>query len=209
MPGADIPGADTSGAEMPRANMPVHAMPGAGTEMVIQRAALGDEEAFADIVRQHQAMVFSIAWHFLGDRSLAEDLAQEVFLECHRNLAEIRSAAHLTNWLRRVTVHRCIDQSRRKSVRGEIALDPAADFAAEDAPADPFLAERLREAIARLPETQRAIVVLRYQEDLEPAEIAALLDMPLNTVKGTLHRGLAALRGKLERKLKEARYALG
>ncbi len=178
-----------------------------GMDTALQQASLGDQEAFTDIVRQHQAMVFSIAWHFLADRSLAEDLAQDVFLECHRGLSDFRSAAHLQNWLRRVTVHRCIDQGRRKTVRNEIALEDAPEPATESVPADSFLLDRLRDVVACLPETQRAIVLLRYQEDLEPAEIAELMEMPVNTVKGTLHRALEALRGKLRRKLKEARYA--
>jgi RNA polymerase sigma-70 factor, ECF subfamily len=61
--------------------------------------------------------------------------------------------------------------------------------------------------LAKLPEKQRMVVVLRYQEDLGPAEIAELLEMPVNTVKSTLHRALEELRGKLARKLKEVRYA--
>jgi RNA polymerase sigma-70 factor, ECF subfamily len=176
-------------------------------EAALRQAAAGDPQAFAEIVREHQAMIFSIGWHYLGDRSQAEDLAQEVFLELHRRLADIKSAAHLTHWLRRVAVHRSIDQGRRKKFRREVALEDLQEPAAHDGQPDAFLSQRLREALVRLPDKQRIMVVLRYQEDLGPAEIAELMEMPVNTVKSTLHRALEELRGKLARKLKEVRYA--
>ena len=65
---------------------------------------------------------------------------------------------------------------------------------------DPILARTLRRLVAGLPANSRAVVVLRYQEDLEPREIAQILDLPLNTVKSRLHRALAALRTALQRK---------
>jgi len=68
--------------------------------------------------------------------------------------------------------------------------------------ADPILAGFLQKLIASLPKRSRIIVILRYQEDLEPSEIAETLDLPLGTVKSSLHRSLALLRGKLERERK-------
>jgi len=82
------------------------------------------------------------------------------------------------------------------------------EIATGTAPADSFLHERLRQTLAQLPEKQRMVVLLRYQEELGPGEIAELLNMPVNTVKSTLQRALEELRGKLTRKLKEARYAI-
>jgi RNA polymerase sigma-70 factor (ECF subfamily) len=92
-------------------------------EETLARATAGDESAFAEIVREHQAMVFSLARHFLRDRSLAEELAQEVFLDLYRHLAAIKSPAHLKLWLRKVTSHRCIDQTRRQQARPQVSLD--------------------------------------------------------------------------------------
>lgn len=176
-------------------------------ETALRLAMRGDAQAFAEIVREHQAMVFSIGWHYLNDHATAEDMAQEVFLELYQGLSAIQSAAHLTHWLHRVAVHRSIDQGRRKKFRRELALEEIHEPASGDAPADSFLSERLRQTLARLPEKQRMIVLLRYQEDLGPGDIAELMSMPVNTVKSTLHRALEELRGKLARKLKEVRYA--
>src|SRR5688572_8844703 len=93
----------------------------AGLDKSLESSALGDELGFEQIVRQHQGMVFSMACHFLRDRSLAEELAQEVFLNLHQNLHSIKSPEHLTFWLRKVTSHRCIDQARRQKVRPQIS----------------------------------------------------------------------------------------
>jgi RNA polymerase sigma-70 factor, ECF subfamily len=171
-------------------------------EMTLERASQGDQSAFADIVREHQAMVYGLAVHFLRDRALAEELAQEVFLELYRNLGSIRSPEHLNFWLRKVTSNRCVDQARRRAIRPKVGLDDvpeAATAASADPPSDPMLSEALRKCVGALPETPRMVLVLRYQEDLDPSEIAAVLDMPVNTVKSHLQRSLALLRAKLTR----------
>src|SRR5580658_5063822 len=76
--------------------------------------SIGDPDAFAALVKQHQAMVFSIAYAALRDRSAAEEVAQDVFLELHRVLPVLDSPAHIVNWLRRATAHRSIDRQRRQ-----------------------------------------------------------------------------------------------
>ena len=176
-------------------------------QSALARCAKGESVAFAEIVQAHQAMVFSIALHYLQDRGLAEDLAQEVFLELYQRIAAIQSPDHLTYWLRRVTVNRCIDQGRRKKHRRETALEDSPEPLASDGEADPLLLGRLEESLATLPEKHRMMVVLRYQEGLGPAEIAELLEMPVNTVKSTLHRTMDELRRKMTRKLGGIRYA--
>jgi RNA polymerase sigma-70 factor, ECF subfamily len=186
----------------------LNAEPEARMDLALRQALQGDHRAFAEIVREHQGMVFSIAWHFFADRGLAEDLAQEVFLQLYQGLSAIQSAAHLVHWLRLTAVHRSIDHGRRKNLRRESPLDEIQEIAAGTAPADLFLHKRLRQTLTQLPEKQRMVVVLRYQEELGPGEIAELLNMPLNTVKSTLQRALEELRGRLTRKLKEARYAI-
>ena len=172
-------------------------------EQALARSVVGDQLAFAEIVRQHQGMVFSLACHFLRDRWLAEELAQEVFLNLHQNLSAIKSSAHLTFWLRKVTSHRCIDQARRQKVRPQVSLDDVPEPVAETGENDFMLSDMLRRIVDTLPEKARMVVVLRYQEDLEPAEIARVLDMPVNTVKSHLRRSLSLLRDKLSRSLGE------
>ena len=155
--------------------------------------------AFATIVREHEAMVFSIGWHFLRNRAVAEELAQDVFLQLHKNLGSIESAAHLTNWLRRVMTQRCIDYVRRARIRPSIGLDEAPEPRVAAVEHDPLLTVMLDRQIARLPERSRMIVVLRFQEEMEPGEIAEALGIPVGTVKSNLHRALALLRARMEK----------
>ncbi len=157
----------------------------------------GDATAFAAIVRRHQSMVFSLALHVLRSRAAAEDLAQEVFLELYRNLRNIESTAHIMSWLRRVTSHRCIDELRRPRHRMELTLDALPDRGASPPPRELFLEGRLQDLVASLPPRARTVMVLRYQEELEPSEIAEALHMPVNTVKSHLRRSLAVLRAGL------------
>ena len=155
---------------------------------------------FRALLLEHRGMVFSIALNFLRDRGTAEEVAQEVFFSLHRNLDRIETPAHAAAWLRKVAVQRSIDEGRRRSRRPQVALEDVAEPAAGAKPGDPLLSELLRKLIATLAEAPRMVMVLRYQEDLDPAEIAAAIEMPVATVKSHLQRSLALLREKLARR---------
>lgn len=152
---------------------------------------------FADLVRTHQGRVFSIAYHFLHDRAVAEEIAQDVFLQLYRHLSSLESEDHVTRWLCKVTGHRCIDYARRH--HPDLALDEVPEPVAEPAQGDPIMTRRLRRMVASLPPKARMVVVLRYQEDLEPEEIAGVLGWRVNTVKSQLQRSLKMLRQKFGR----------
>jgi RNA polymerase sigma-70 factor (ECF subfamily) len=154
---------------------------------------------FAQIVAGNQSMVFSIALRFLRDRDAAEELAQDVFLQLYRQMARIESPEHATWWLRRAICHRAIDEMRKRRLRPRVGLESAPEPADGVATPDPMLRERLKKLVDTLPEKARLVVMLRYQEDLDPADIAEMLEMPVSTVKSHLHRSLALLRGKLRR----------
>lgn len=168
-------------------------------ESLLVAAKNGDREAFGGMVRATQSMVFGIAWNSVRDTAVAEELAQEVYLELHQKLGTIESWAHLIYWLRRVASHRCIDSSRRRKSRPTVELDSVMEPAVEAGGEDPLLTGLLRKLTASLPERSRAVMILRFQEDMELNEIARTLEIPLNTVKSQLHRSLAMLRDKLER----------
>ena len=155
--------------------------------------------SLADALRDHQSMVFSIALHSLRDRSLAEDIAQDVFLRLSTRLDTLQSPGHLVNWLRTVTTRLCIDEIRRRPARSALSLEGVAEPAAESREADPLLSDHLRRMVAGLPDQARLAIILRYQEDLEPREIADILNASVHTIKSRLQRGLAILRADLER----------
>ncbi len=155
---------------------------------------------FASIVAENQSMVFSLALRFLRNREIAEELAQDVFLQFFRQMERIEDAAHACSWLRRAICHRSIDELRKRRLRPAIGLDGIPEPAAASSVPDPLARDRLREMVGDLPEKARMVVVLRFQEDLTPAEISELLEMPVSTVKSHLHRSLATLRGRLEKR---------
>jgi RNA polymerase sigma-70 factor (ECF subfamily) len=178
------------------------AQPVESVDETLARAKNGDQAAFADLVRLHQAMVFSLAHHFFRDRALAEDLAQEVFLHLYQNLSSIESMGHLKYWLRKVTSHRCIDYLRKQKMQ-TVSVDEAPEPMSMFNWPDAMMQSTLRRIVATLPEKPRLVVTLRYQEDLDPTEIAEILEMPLNTVKSHLRRSLVILREKVTRCLGE------
>lgn len=159
---------------------------------------------FAGIVRRQQGMVFSLALHFLRDRQAAEELSQDVFLHLHQHFESLKSPEHITFWLRKVTSHRCIDYSRRRK-RSQVSLEEVPELPAPALTRDPLLARRLRQLVGSLPDKARMVVILRYQEDLTPAEIAGVLAMPIATVKSHLQRSLAMLRQKVLRVMGDIR----
>ncbi len=165
---------------------------------LLTRARAGESSAFAALVRRYQRAVYSIALRMLNDRHRAEDLAQEVFLQLHRALDGIESDTHLAFWLRKVAMNRAIDRMRQESRHGAEPLTEAEAAVDETAEDDPLLKRRIEELLAQLPPAARAVVVLRYQEDLDPLDIASTLDMPINTVKSHLKRSLTQLRARVQ-----------
>jgi len=171
-------------------------------EKAAEKARRIAETDFAEIVRRHQAMVYSLALHFLADPAAAEELAQDVFLQLHANLGKLKSEDHVRFWLRKVTSHRCIDSKRRR-MPPQMSLDEGPEPAVPSRTDDPLLSRRLRQLVASLPEKPRMIVILRYQEDMSAEDIAEVLAMPVATVKSHLQRSLALLREKVTRTIGE------
>ena len=161
------------------------------------------KERFERWVHEHQTMVFSIALRITREAATAEDVAQEVFMKLYLN-ATITDDAHATAWLRRTTVHRSIDVVRRIRLRSEEKLDH--DPQAKLAGCDPIFANTRDRLMACLSPEARSVLVLRYQEDLDPADIALLLSMPITTVKSYLKRSLAFFRSQLEHESQEVHH---
>lgn len=166
--------------------------------------AHGWKPDFEQLVDQHQSMVYSLALRMTGDRALAEEIAQDVFLELDAKLHRLESPDHACFWLRRVTMSRSADALRRRRVRGMdlwVELDEHHARTAEERLSP--LGTRLEHLVTTLPPAQRAAILLRYQEDMEPDEIANALETPLATVKSNLQRGLKLLRAKATSHLRE------
>jgi RNA polymerase sigma-70 factor (ECF subfamily) len=156
------------------------------------------------LLDEHQSMVFSLALRMTGDRGLAEEIAQDVFLELDEHLGKIKSPEHARFWLRQVAMNRSTDALRRRKVRGlDLWVELEDGHAMRPDERSSPVGARLEHLMTTLPEAQRAALILRYQEDMLPDEIASALDAPVATVKSHLQRGLKLLRAKATNNLKE------
>ena len=160
----------------------------------LAKARAGDTAALASLIRAHQRSVYSLALRLLGTRELAEDLTQDVLMQLNGNLKSIVSNTHLLFWLRKVTSHRAIDQLRRGSRIEMTSLDDEVLLVSTVDGGDPLLQRHVQQLLFELSPPARAVLLLRYQEDLDPVDIALTLEMPINTVKSHLKRSLEILR---------------
>jgi RNA polymerase sigma-70 factor, ECF subfamily len=152
-------------------------------------------------MRRHEPRVSSLACRFTGRRADAEELTQDVFLLLHASLAQITDEAHLTRWLLRAVTHRCLNRLRDDKRRPQLVpietLPPDAEPANDGGQADHLANAAVRRQILELSPEARAVVLLRFQEDLDPAEISVVLGMPVNTVNSHLRRSLQGLRERI------------
>src|SRR5262245_4802515 len=160
---------------------------------------------FEHIVHEQQGMVFSIAYNFFRNSAIAEEIAQDVLLQLYEKRDSVSVGPHCVAWLRRTTIHRCIDTRRRSSGQHELQVEEMPEIAADYPESDPLLQERLGRLIASLPEKPRAVLVLRYGEDMDVEDIGQALQMPVRTVWSHLQRGIALIREKATSHLKENR----
>ncbi len=157
---------------------------------------MSDSDAFAQFVATRHAQLVRFAFLLLGDRGHAEDLAQSALLRTYSHWRALRSsdAAHAYT---RTTMTRLAARWTRRRWRGEIPSAAALDKEAADTTAARAAALDLYTALGALPWAQRAVLVLRYFEDLSEAQTAEILRCSPGTVKSRASRGLATLRSRL------------
>lgn len=165
-----------------------------------------DPEAFAEIVRRWQEPVRQLCIRMTGDVQRGEDLAQEAFIRVFSHRHRFQQGRKFSTWLWRIALNLCHDEARSVGRRGELPLDEdgedgAAMLAVGLAPDEQMIeterAELVRSALMRLPETHRAVVVLREYEGLKLREIAEVLDIPEGTVKSRMADALTQLSRRL------------
>ncbi len=168
---------------------------------LIQRAQAGDREAFGAIVQCFQDMAVGYAYAILGDFHLAEDAAQEAFLQAFRDLPTLHEPRAFAAWFRRIVFKHCDRLTRRKQ-KPIISLDAVRDVACADVePAQAVeqaeLQAEVQAAIAGLPELTRAVTLLFYISDYSQQEIATFLEMPVTTVKKRLQSARRQLKERM------------
>ncbi len=162
----------------------------------IEACRRGEREAFDRLVERYQRDVYRLCYRFVNNHEDANDLAQEAFIKAYRALDRFRGDSAFSTWLYRIAVNACLNfRSARKPRADEVpdALMDQRPLADEGILSD----ERsrvVRAAIERLPEKQRATLILKTYHDLSHEEVASVLGSTVGTVKANLFHGLANLK---------------
>lgn len=149
----------------------------------------------AELVTQHYAAVYRVAYRLTGSPQDAEDLTQQAFLDAQRHLPSLRDASRAKAWVCMI-VRNLFRQSVRKPELTTVAMDAVVELA-EAASTETVDRDELQRALNALPEEFRTVLVLYYFEDLNYPQIAAELDLPIGTVMSRLSRGKQHLRQRL------------
>jgi RNA polymerase sigma-70 factor, ECF subfamily len=172
---------------------------------LIEKARNGDRTAYGELVRQHHQGVINVVYRMCGDEQLAEDAAQDAFIQAWLNLAKFQTGTSLRNWLYRIAVNAAIDSLRSAP---KTPFDEFENLSLPDPQAGPESAllqkertQAVQQAISSLPEASRAVLVLREYGDLSYQEIAAALDIPLGTVMSRLNYARDKLKQTLPQRL--------
>ncbi len=177
------------------------------------RFRAGDEEAFRELFEKHSRAIVNFAYHFVGSRQRAEELAQDVFLQIYKAGSRYEPQAKFTTWLYRIATNACLNEVRRPEhryrtrpleyqqedsrERSEIAFPDPTAVPGESALAGRQLADRIEEVMATLPENQRAALVLSRVDGLSYQEVADALEVSVSAVKSLVFRATATMRKEL------------
>ncbi|MFP5297692.1 MAG: RNA polymerase sigma factor [Actinomycetota bacterium] len=165
---------------------------------LLSRAREGDERAFADLMRRHEARIFSLCYRMLGDRAEALDATQDTFINVFRRSEAFRGDSAFSTWVYRIGINVCKDALRKKA-RTPVPteeLEPAASGSSMEDAVD--ARTDVGRALAELPEEYREAVVMFDIGGIPYEEIAALTDSALGTVKSRISRGRKRLAELLE-----------
>jgi RNA polymerase sigma-70 factor, ECF subfamily len=199
---ASPPGRKTSvSGSASDAHEPLHGDLTAADDRELVAACLaGTPDAFGVIVQRHQRQIYLLCYRFVGNHEDASDLAQDVFVRAYRGLRGFKGKSALATWLYRIAVNVCLNRTSRKTPT-LTALADRADDRVERADTTLMrgeLAAEVRAAIARLPDRQRATLILRVYHDLPHDQIAGILGTSVGAVKANFFHALANLKKILQ-----------
>jgi len=162
----------------------------------------GDAEAFSHLVRRHQRIVYNLAYRFMRDPVLAEDMAQEAFLKAFRLIKGFRGDSSFSTWMYRVTSSVCLAELGRRKKRGEVALLPGhVDKGHSPGYENADVPELIRRCVSKLRNNYAEIITLYYLKEISYEEIAQVMQIPMGTLKTWMHRARKELRKVVEKEM--------
>ncbi|MNH78776.1 ECF RNA polymerase sigma factor SigW [compost metagenome] len=168
---------------------------------LIRAAQSGDRDALITLLREIEQQVYRTAYYILNNEQDAHDAAQEALIRVYTKIDSYEEKAQFKTWVQRIVTNICIDKFRRNKPTVSIDEHEMVFQGKENVERQvmsTYLAQDIQEAINRLPDHHRSVVVLRYVQDLSYSEIADCLDLPLNTVKSYLFRARQQLQNLLQ-----------
>ena len=172
-------------------------------ELLLRRAQRGDPEAFEQLMKPLEQLIWRVCWYYTGDRETASDCGQEAMIRVWRGLESYREDCAFESWVYRIAANCCLDWLRKKKRDRSISMEPMRDQGFDPADTSPGTEDRviamderrrLREAIALLPEDQRDALVLTQLERVTYEEAARMLDVSEGTLKSRVNRAKARLK---------------
>ena len=172
-------------------------------ELLLRRAQNGDPEAFERLMEPLEQLVWRVCWHYTGNREAAEDCGQEAMIRIWKGLGNYRGECSFDSWVYRVAANCCMDWLRKKKRDKSVSVEPLREQGFDPADESPGTEEqavakderqRLREAIAHLPEDQQEALILTQLEKVPYEEAAQALGVSEGTVKSRVNRAKARLK---------------
>ena len=177
---------------------------GLGDAECVKRVQKGDIDCFEILIRRHQKATFNLVYRLLGDYDEASEVAQEVFLSAYKAIQSFRGDANFSTWLYRIAFNHASTRRRSMNLSQQRYTPLENTEIPNDAPVDPAdaieqkeIQQEVQRALNQLDERDAALILLRDLQDVPYEEVAAMLDIPIGTVKSRLHRARQALKARL------------
>ncbi|MDE0325963.1 MAG: sigma-70 family RNA polymerase sigma factor [Candidatus Poribacteria bacterium] len=181
---------------------------------LIHRILSGDDEAFNILVRKHQKSVHALVWQKIGDFHHAEEVTQDIFLQAYKKLSTLKDPNQFAGWLYAVANRLCIDWMRKQKPATQ-PLDDASVKIIDNLTYERYVSEQreseatecryetVEKLLAKLPESERTVMMLYYLSEMRAKEIGKSLDVSVNTVRSRLHRARKRLQADQELLIQE------
>ena len=159
----------------------------------------GEREAFDRLVERYQREVYRLCYRYVNNHHDANDMAQDVFLKAYRAISKFRGDSSFSTWIYRIAVNTCLNFRAARRAQSEELSEHLADGSpgATARMEDEERSQQVRQAVSRLPEKQRATLILKIYHDLTHEEVAGILGASVGTVKANLFHALGNLRKML------------